>query len=53
MTDPLRLPWIARVLFLGVLSSDPNVAPVTSTATTVSRPAGILAALGLAAASCT
>ena len=53
MNDLLRLSWIAGVLFLGVLSPGPNFALVTSTAMTVSRRAGLLTGLGLAAASCT
>lgn len=53
MNDLLRLSWIAGVLFLGVLSPGPNFALVTSTAMTVSRRAGMLTGLGLAAASCT
>ena len=53
MNDLLRLSWIAGVLFLGVLSPGPNFALVTSTAMTVSRRAGVLTGLGLAAASCT
>ena len=53
MNDLLQLSWIAAVLFLGVLSPGPNFALVTSTAMTVSRRAGVLTGLGLAAASCT
>ena len=53
MNDLLRLLTIAGVLFLGVLSPGPNFALVTSTAMTVSRRAGVLTGLGLAAASCT
>ena len=53
MNDLLQLSWIAAVLFLGVLSPGPNFALVTSTAMTVSRHAGVLTGLGLAAASCT
>ena len=41
------------MLFLGVLSPGPNVAIVTATAIAVSRRAGILTGLGLAAASST
>ncbi len=44
---------ISVVLFLGVLSPGPNFALVTSTSMMVSRRAGLLAGLGLAAASCT
>jgi threonine efflux protein len=44
---------ISVVLFLGVLSPGPNFVLVTSTSMMVSRRAGLLAALGLAAASCT
>jgi threonine efflux protein len=47
------LPAISFVLFLGVLSPGPNFALVTSTSMMVSRRAGLLAGLGLAAASCT
>ena len=53
MNDLPQLLAIAGVLFLGVLSPGPNFAIVTSTAMTVSRRAGILTGLGLAAASCT
>ena len=53
MNHLLQLLAIAGVLFLGVLSPGPNFAIVTSTAMTVSRRAGILTGLGLAAASCT
>ena len=53
MNDLLRLLAIAGVLFLGVLSPGPNFAIVTSTAMTVSRRAGVVTGLGLAAASCT
>lgn len=44
---------ISFVLFLGVLSPGPNFVLVTSTSMMVSRRAGLLAGLGLAAASCT
>ena len=53
MNDLLQLLAIAGVLFLGVLSPGPNFAIVTSTAMSVSRRAGVLTGLGLAAASCT
>ncbi len=53
MNHLLQLLAIAGVLFLGVLSPGPNFAIVTSTAMTVSRRAGILTGIGLAAASCT
>lgn len=53
MHDVLQLLAITGVLFLSVLSPGPNFALVTSTAMTVSRRAGILTGLGLAAASCT
>jgi len=51
MNHAAQLLIIAGVLFLSVLSPGPNFAIVTSTAMTVSRRAGMLAALGLAAAS--
>lgn len=47
----IQLLIIAGVLFLSVLSPGPNFAIVTSTAMTVSRRAGVLAGIGLAAAS--
>ncbi|WP_233526560.1 MULTISPECIES: LysE family transporter [unclassified Herbaspirillum] len=53
MTHALQLLAITGILFLSVLSPGPNFALVTSTAMTVSRRAGILTGLGLAAASCT
>ncbi len=53
MNDLPQLLAIAGVLFLGVLSPGPNFAIVTSTAMSVSRWAGVLTGLGLAAASCT
>ncbi len=53
MNHLLPLLAIAGVLFLGVLSPGPNFAIVTSTAISVSRRAGLLTGLGLAAASCT
>ena len=53
MNHLLQLVAIAGVVFLGVLSPGPNFAIVTSTAMTVSRRAGVLTGLGLAAASCT
>jgi len=52
MNHAAQLLIIAGVLFLSVLSPGPNFAIVTSTAMTVSRRAGMLAGLGLAAASC-
>lgn len=53
MHQALQLLAIAGVLLLGVASPGPNFAIVTSTATGVSRRAGVLAGLGLAAASFT
>jgi threonine efflux protein len=47
----LQLLAITGVLFLGIASPGPNFAMVTSTAMTVSRRAGLFAALGLGAAS--
>ena len=52
MHDMLQLLTIAGVLLLSVISPGPNFAIVTSTAMGVSRRAGMLAGLGLAAASC-
>ncbi|QJP17321.1 LysE family transporter [Starkeya sp. ORNL1] len=53
MHQMLQLLAIAGVLMLGVISPGPNFAIVTSTAMTASRRAGVLAGMGLAAASCT
>lgn len=53
MTYTGQLLMITGVMFLSALSPGPNFAVVTTTAMTVSRRAGVLSGLGLAAASCT
>lgn len=53
MHEAAQLLTIAGVLLLSVISPGPNFAIVTSTAMSVSRRTGVLAGLGLAAASCT
>jgi len=53
MHEAVQLLTIAGVLLLSVISPGPNFAIVTSTAMSVSRRTGVLAGLGLAAASCT
>ena len=50
MHETTQLLLITGVLVLSVVSPGPNFAIVTSTATSVSRRAGVLTALGLAAA---
>ena len=53
MHEFLQLLTISGVLLLSVISPGPNFAIVTSTAMSISRRAGMLAGLGLAAASFT
>ncbi|WP_414474054.1 LysE family translocator [Microvirga sp. M2] len=53
MPEGLQLLTIAGVFLLSAMSPGPNFAIVTSTAMSVSRRAGVLAGLGLAAASLT
>lgn len=53
MQEVLQLLTIAGVLLLSAISPGPNFAIVTSTAMSVSRSTGVLAGLGLAAASFT